>query len=249
MITRIRPRIPANRPASSELRPTCGEIDCTSCSVKFSGSWPYLRTLVSWFAWSWVNPFGDGPLIVNCPEVSAPWVSGADCTLPSRTIAVESSVASSWLVDAVGKYLLNWLVVSVPNALVASPLSVRLTTHCVLFCCRAGVTAVSCVPSKTAGPRTYLVPFGSHETVWFFNSSHWSPASVYPTLPFQLSSTVVGLGPGLHTSLSNSFLVPAFTKDASPVVTVAAALDGGVGVALALGVVLVLGVVLALADA
>ncbi len=89
--------MPASRPAFSELWPTCGEIDWTFCSVKFSGSWPYLRTLVSWVAWASVNPFGCGPLIVNCPEVSAPWVSGADCTLPSRTIAVESSAASSWL--------------------------------------------------------------------------------------------------------------------------------------------------------
>ncbi len=94
--------MPANRPASSELRPTCGEIDCTSCSVKFSGSWPYLRTLVSWTASLSVKPFGCGPLIVNCPEVSAPCVSGADCTLPSRTMAVESSAALSWFVDAVG---------------------------------------------------------------------------------------------------------------------------------------------------
>ena len=103
-----------------------------------------------------------------------------------------------------------------PNAFVAWLLSVRLTTHCVLFCCRAGVTPVSWVPSKTAGPRAYLVPLGSQETIWLVRSSHWSPASVYPTLGFQLSSTVVALGPGLHTSLLNSFMVAAFTLDASP---------------------------------
>jgi hypothetical protein len=74
--------------------------------------------------------------------------------------------------------LLNWLVVSVPNALVAALLSVRLTTHWVLFCWMAGVTSVSWVPSKTAGPRTYLVPLGSQETVWLVRLSHWSPASV-----------------------------------------------------------------------
>ena len=75
---------------------------------------------------------------------------------------------------------------------------------------------MSWVPSKTAGPSTYLVPFASQETVWLVRLSHWSPASVYPTVFFQLSSTVVALGPGLQTSLSNSFMVAAFTWDASP---------------------------------
>ena len=80
-------------------------------------------------------------------------------------------------------------MVSLPNAAVASLLSVRLTTHCVLLDCRAADTPVSSVPSKTVGPRTYLVPFESQETVWLVGSSHWSPASVYPTVAFQLGFT------------------------------------------------------------
>ena len=107
-------------------------------------------------------------------------------------------------------------MVSVPNAAVAALFSVRLTTHCVLFDCRAGVTPVSWVPSKTVGPSTYLVPLASQETIWLVGLSHWSPASVYPTVAFQLGSTVVALGPGLHTSLLNSFMVAAFTLDESP---------------------------------
>ena len=80
-------------------------------------------------------------------------------------------------------------MVSLPNAAVASLLSVRLTTHWVLFDCRAADTPVSWVPSKTVWPRTYLVPFESQETVWLVGLSHWSPASVYPTVAFQLGST------------------------------------------------------------
>ena len=52
--------------------------------------------LVSWFASASVKPFGCGPLMVNWPEVSAPSVIGADCTLPSRTIAVESRATAVW---------------------------------------------------------------------------------------------------------------------------------------------------------
>ena len=69
--------------------------------VKLIGSDPYLRMLTRLSASAWVKPVPDGPLMVNWPEVSAAWVSGADWTLPSRTIAVESRVASSWFpVDA-----------------------------------------------------------------------------------------------------------------------------------------------------
>ncbi len=42
--------MPASSPASSELWPTCGEIDWTLCWVKLTGSCPYFRTLVSWVA-------------------------------------------------------------------------------------------------------------------------------------------------------------------------------------------------------
>ena len=112
--------------------------------------------------------------------------------------------------------MLYWLVVSVPNALAAALLSVRLTTHCVVFCCRPGDTPVSCVPSKTAGASTYLVPFASQETIWPVLLSHWSPDSVYPTVFFQLSLTVWAFGPGLQTILLNSFSVAGFTFDESP---------------------------------
>ena len=74
--------------------------------------------------------------------------------------------------------MLYWLVVSVPNALAAALLSVRLTTHCVEFCCRPGDTPVSWVPSKTDGPSAYLMPLASQETIWPVLSSHWSPDSV-----------------------------------------------------------------------
>ena len=86
--------MPASSPASSEAWPTCGETDVMLCWVKVSGSEPYLRTSASWFAWASVNPFGCGPVISNEPEVSAPLVSGADCTSPSSTIPIWSSVAS-----------------------------------------------------------------------------------------------------------------------------------------------------------
>ena len=51
---------------------------------------------MSWVAWASVKPFGCGPLMVNDPEVSAPSVIGASWTLPSRTIAVESSATAFW---------------------------------------------------------------------------------------------------------------------------------------------------------
>src|SRR5215472_18115742 len=117
------------------------------------------------------------------------------------------------------------MVVSSPNALVALSFSVRFTTHCVVFCCRPVFTEVTSVPSKTALSSTYLVPLASQETIWLLMSSHWAFPRVYPTVAFQLSSTVLGLGPGLHTSLSNSFLVSALTLLGSPK-TVADAVDG-----------------------
>src|SRR5215831_10340879 len=129
------------------------------------------------------------------------------------------------------------MVVSSPNALVALSFSVRFTTHCVVFCCRPVLTEVTSVPSKTALSRTYLVPLASQETIWLLMSSHWAFCRVYPTVAFQLSSTVLGLGPGLHTSLSNSFLVSALTLLGSPkVVADAGAVEDGLG--LAAGVVL-----------
>ncbi len=145
-----------------------------------------------------------------------------------------------------------------PNALVAALSSEMLTIHCELFWSRAAVSLVSWVPSKTVGPSTYLSPLGSQETIWFFGMSHWSPASEYPTLAFQSSSTVVSLAPGLHTSLLNSFMVAAFTSDGSPYWVEDAEVDDvavGVGLALAFAVlpafavVLAVGVVLAFADA
>ncbi len=126
-----------------------------------------------------MKPFGCGPLMVNDPDVSAPSVIGASWTFPSRTIAVESSATAFWSPDcAWAKYVLYWLVVSVPNVFVAAPSSVRLTTHCVLLVCRPGWIPMSWVPWMTAGPSTYLVPLASQETIWFLTASHWSPASV-----------------------------------------------------------------------
>src|SRR5215468_2518239 len=137
------------------------------------------------------------------------------------------------------------MVVSSPNALVALSFSVRFTTHCVVFCCRPVLTEVTSVPSKTALSRTYLLPLASQETIWLLMSSHWALPRVYPTVAFQLSSTVLALGPGLHTSLLKSCLVSALTLLGSPKVVAAAGEDG---LALAAGVVPAVGVAVAFAD-
>src|SRR5215472_9928958 len=144
------------------------------------------------------------------------------------------------------------MVVSSPNALVALSFSVRFTTHCVVFCCRPVFTEVTSVPSKTALSSTYLVPLASQETIWLLMSSHWAFCRVYPTVAFQLSSTVLGLGPGLHTILSNSFLVSALTLLGSPKVgadagAVADGLAVAAGVAVAFAGVLAVGVAVGLA--
>src|SRR5215472_11353976 len=144
------------------------------------------------------------------------------------------------------------MVVSSPNALVALSFSVRFTTHCVVFCCRPVFTEVTSVPSKTALSSTYLVPLASQETIWLLMSSHWAFCRVYPTVAFQLSSTVLGLGPGLHTIWSNSFLVCALTLLGSPkVVADAGAVEDGLalaaGVAVAFADVLAVGVAVGLA--
>ena len=106
---------------------------------------------------------------------------------------------------------------SVPkNALVAVLSSDRLTTHWVLFCCTPDETPVSCSPSTTVGPRAYLVPLESQDTIWLAGLSHWSAASVYPTVFFQSSLTWVGSLLGVHLSLANSFCVAALTLVWSP---------------------------------
>src|ERR1700749_2835954 len=91
-----------------------------------------------------------------------------------------------------------------------------LTIQPVEFDWRPAVADVTCVPSTTVGPSTYLSPEASQETVWSLGSSHWDFWSVYPTVAFQLSSTVLAFGPGLQTSLSNSFMVAALTWLGSP---------------------------------
>src|SRR5262252_737088 len=83
-------------------------------------------------------------------------------------------------------------------------------------------------------------------------SSHWAFCRVYPTVAFQLSSTVLGLGPGLHTIWSNSFLVCALTLLGSPkVVADAGAVEDGLalaaGVAVAFADVVAVGVAVGLA--
>ena len=75
--------------------------------------------------------------------------------------------------------------------------------------------------------------------------SHWSPPSVYPTVPFQLGFTWVGLELGVQTSLLNSFIVAAFTADALPAAVLLAAVDVGDGVALLVGVAVPVGVAVA----
>ena len=123
-----------------------------------------------------------------------------------------------------------------PNAAAALLFSVRFTTHCVVFCRMPAFTEVSSVPSKTAGPSTYLMPLGSHDTIWLLVSSYWSAFRVYPTVAFQLSFTVVELGPGLHTSLLNSFSVAALTREGLPYVVGVVAVELGDALALAVGV-------------
>src|SRR5580698_5754491 len=112
-------------------------------------------------------------------------------------------------------------------------------------------TEVTSGPSKTAGPSAYFMPLGSHDTIWLLVSSYWSRFRVYPTEDFQLSFTVVELGPGLHTSWLNSFIVAALTREALPYVVgvVAVALGDAVALAdvLALGVADVLAVGVAVA--
>ena len=129
-----------------------------------------------------------------------------------------------------------------PNAAAALPFSVRSTTHCVVFCRMPVFTEVTSGPSKTAGPSAYFMPLGSHDTIWLLVSSYWSAFRVYPTEDFQLSFTVVELGPGLHTSWLNSFSVAALTREALPYVVGAEAVELGDALALAVADVLALGV-------
>src|SRR5580704_11879250 len=103
-------------------------------------------------------------------------------------------------------------------------------------------TEVTSGPSKTAGPSAYFMPLGSHDTIWLLVLSYWSAFRVYPTEDFQLGFTVVELGPGLHTSWLNSFIVAALTREALPYVVGAAAVELGVALALAVGVADVLAV-------
>ena len=123
-----------------------------------------------------------------------------------------------------------------PNAAAALLFSVRSTTHCVVFCRMPVFTEVTSGPSKTAGPSAYFMPLGSHDTIWLLVSSYWSAFRVYPTVAFQLSFTVVELGPGLHTSLLNSFSVAALTREALPYVVGVVAVELGDALALADGV-------------
>ena len=123
-----------------------------------------------------------------------------------------------------------------PNAAAALPFSVRSTTHCVVFCRMPVFTEVTSGPSKTAGPSAYFMPLGSHDTIWLLVSSYWSAFRVYPTVAFQLSFTVVELGPGLHTSLLNSFSVAALTREGLPYVVGVVAVALGDALALAVGV-------------
>ena len=97
-------------------------------------------------------------------------------------------------------------------------------------------TEVTSGPSKTAGPSAYFMPLGSHDTIWLLVSSYWSAFRVYPTVDFQLSFTVVELGPGLHTSWLNSFIVAALTREALPYVVGVVAVELGDALALADGV-------------
>jgi len=84
------------------------------------------------------------------------------------------------------------------------------------------------------------MPLGSHDTIWLLVSSYWSAFRVYPTVAFQLSFTVVELGPGLHTSLLNNFSVAALTREAFPYVVGVVAVELGDALALADGVAEVL---------
>src|SRR5580704_15439516 len=115
------------------------------------------------------------------------------------------------------KYLLYWLEVSVPKAEPPGPFSPMLTIHWPLLVFRAALTEVMSWPLTTAGPSTYLLPDASQETFWIFRLSHGEASSLYPgTVLFQVSLTVFAFGPGLQTSLSNSFIVAALTADGSP---------------------------------
>ncbi len=111
-------------------------------------------------------------LIWTWPPGMACWVCSAETTFPSSTIAVPSSTWSLALELASGRYLLACVSVRSPNALVALPLRVRLTTQALLVVSIAAASDVTSVPRMTAGPRTYFAPSAPQDTIWLFGSSH-----------------------------------------------------------------------------
>src|SRR5579875_2730420 len=150
--TSARPSAAAIRPASSWFLPSWGETEVVLRRRNVSGSAPYFSSSASWVACCWPPML----LIRTWPPGMACWVSGADTTLPSSTMAVESSAWSLGLVLAPLKYLLYWLDVSVLKALAALPLSVRLTTHWLLVVSIPAFAEVTSVPSTTALPSANL---------------------------------------------------------------------------------------------
>ena len=139
-----------------------------STGLNESGSAPYFSSLTSWVACACPPML----LIWTWPPGMASWVCSAETTFPSSTIAVLSSTWSSALELAPGRYLLACVSVSVPNALVALPLRVRLTTYWALVLSIPTASDVTSVPRMTAGPRTYFAPLAPQDTIWLLGSSH-----------------------------------------------------------------------------
>src|ERR1022692_2182669 len=89
--------------------------------------------------------------------------------LPSSTMAKLSSTEVCWPVEGL-KYLLYIFDVRVPNAFVAWPLKLRLTTHLPLVESSPPEAEGTCWPVTLATSRTYLYP-PLHATIWLFVSS------------------------------------------------------------------------------
>src|ERR1700761_3033402 len=199
---------PATRPGSSWLRPSEGDTFSTLTTLKASGRAPYLSCWARVSAAVWL----PSPVICTWPAGMASVVAGAETTLPSSTIAVWSSTWSSGLVLALGWYLLAWVAVSLPNALVALPFRVRLTTGWLEVESIPDDSLVTSVPRMTALSSTYLTPLSPQATVWELGASHW--ASVYSSLVFQVLRLV-------QSSLLNSFMPAGVTALALPAVVAA----------------------------
>src|SRR5438094_1624881 len=148
-MTRIRPRMPAMRPARSEAFPSVGDTLCTVDWVSLTGRAPVARTRARFLAAVW----SPTPVIDVVPEVmpvlqatSCATAGGCGCTALSSTMAISRVVP--------------WLQASFPvncvHVFAASPLKVRSTRQLPVLGSTTAVAPLTPEPLTATGPTTYL---------------------------------------------------------------------------------------------